>query len=139
MKNKKQKGPVVEQFSARERVEFLEANIVEALDLGQFKFRRGLGYLSCSAGTPCGCAIGVAAFVLGGCARFGFAPDLVVDTGIVTSEELQCLEMGYESGSGISPGGPRASGAFFQLGRRLRARDDADPTWEPKGVPDSVK
>lgn len=127
-------GPPVETYSVEERVAILEREVNELLDSGAFRLKGGVGYLSTTLPGPapaCGCAVGALVQALGGRGDRGIFAT-ATDTGLITLEELGDLEQGYECGRQRTTNGRTASGPFFEFGRRLRARPDADPSWQRK-------
>jgi hypothetical protein len=119
-------GLLIDVLSAKERAKIIEIGVNEMLDKEEFFFKAGQGYLTKLHGKPCGCAVGAVCQFLGGRSKKEAAVfEGIEDTGLATEQEMVAVEQGYERGDG--KGGP-----FFELGKRLRARDDADPNWVQK-------
>jgi hypothetical protein len=105
---------------ARERARRLVRQIEAAIEAGEF-VPDICGYLSLAGdgATPCGCAVGAAAFVGGAepdaCKRPGSVFTLIARMGVMSEYEAEALEAGYEGHDGFD-----WDTTFFAAGRELR-------------------
>jgi len=125
---------VWEQLSAEERALIVEREVIGVIDARRFRFSSHHGWLKrLDDGTPyCGCLVGGIGVALSPSEIpaekcFGFATKSgIVATGLVTSEELQALEEGYEGTTRRDSVRSKLL-PFWDVGARFRARPDATP------------
>jgi len=132
-----QDRPLVDQLPAAERAAIIEADILQALEDGRFRFVFGyLQELPITAENKCrygGCAIAALAYCVAGYAQDGVGraqlSEASEDTGLVTADEARSLEAGYE-GFDLDPALGRSSKEFYAAGKRLRKEADRRGTVE---------